>query len=138
MKIIDTRFEGAAAAVAALAASIGLGGCNAAGPQVHAAVETACAVVETAALTPGLKVKNVEQASFEAALAACKASNDGQNLTVQSDTQAILAAVVMLQPILANLHIKALPVAESEKVTTMRSFSAELERRAREAGFSVK
>jgi hypothetical protein len=138
MKIIATRFGGPAAAATALAVSIGLGGCNAAGQQVQVAAETACTVVETAAVTPGLKLNNVEQASFAAALAACKASSDGQSLTVQTDTQAILAAVVMLQPILANLHIKALPVAESKNVTKMRAFSAKLERQAREAGFSVK
>jgi hypothetical protein len=138
MKIIATRLGDAAAAAAALAVSINLGGCNTAGPQARAAVETACAVVETAALTSGLKLNNVEQVSFDAALAACKASNDGQNLTIQSDTQAILAAVVMLQPILANLHVKAQPLAESEKITKMRALSAKLGRQAHEAGFSVK
>jgi hypothetical protein len=138
VKIIATRFGAAAAAATALAVSIGLGGCNAAGPQVQAAAETACAVVDTAALTRGLKLDNIGEASFDAALAACKASNDGQNLTVQSDTQAVLAAVVMLQPILANLHVKAMPVAESKKIAKMRAFWAKLEREASEAGFSVK
>jgi hypothetical protein len=138
MKINATRFGGPAAAATALAVLIGLGGCNSASPQVEAAAQTACAVVQTAALTPGLKLDNVEQASFDAALAVCRASNDGQNLTVQSDTQAILAAVVMLQPILVNRHLEALPDAESKKVTKMRAFLAKLERQARETGFSVK
>ena len=116
-------------ALAALALCGQTSGCN-----EQAAIEMACTIVETAAATPSIALNVNQQAGLNAAVAACKATQDGANMTAQTDTVAILSAAAFIQPLLNNIHIRALAPEEAAKVRLMRIDSAKLERMARRAG----
>ena len=116
-------------ALAALALCGQTSGCN-----DQAAAQTACAVVETAAVTPSIKLNANQEAGFNAAVAACKATQDGANMTAETDTVAILSAAAFIQPMLSNIKLGALAPENAAKVRLMRIDMGKLERMARKAG----
>jgi len=98
------------------------------------AVQTACTVVEAAAVTPSIKLNTNQQATLNAALAACKATQDGTSLTAQADTVAILSAAALIQPMLSGVKISALMPEEAARIKEMQISMEALQKMARDAG----